>query len=59
VAHTRIAIGGAWSVLGRVMLIPPFSWLAAGVYRLVARYRYRLPGATDACRVPADTKGAS
>jgi predicted DCC family thiol-disulfide oxidoreductase YuxK len=59
VAHTLIAIGGAWSVLGRVMLIPPFSWLAAGVYRLVARYRYRLPGATDACRVPADTKGAS
>lgn len=44
------AAGGAWGVAGRVLDVPPVSWLAAAVYRLVARYRYRLPGATDACR---------
>lgn len=36
---------------GWVMQRPPVSWIAAPVYRLVAKYRYRLPGATDACRI--------
>jgi predicted DCC family thiol-disulfide oxidoreductase YuxK len=40
-----------WRLVGRVILVPPFRWLGGPVYRLVARYRYRLPGATDACRV--------
>jgi predicted DCC family thiol-disulfide oxidoreductase YuxK len=38
-----------WRMLGAAISTPPFSWLAAGVYRLVARYRYRLPGGTPAC----------
>lgn len=33
------------------VLTPPTSWLAAAVYRGVARWRYRLPGGTPACRV--------
>lgn len=37
--------------VGWVMQRPPVSWLAAPTYRLVAKYRYRLPGATDACRI--------
>jgi predicted DCC family thiol-disulfide oxidoreductase YuxK len=37
--------------LGALLLTPPVSWLARRGYRLVARYRYRLPGATDACRL--------
>jgi predicted DCC family thiol-disulfide oxidoreductase YuxK len=47
-----IAMGGLWRVPGTLMLVPPFSWLAAGVYALVARFRYKLPGGTPACRLP-------
>jgi uncharacterized protein (UPF0548 family)/predicted DCC family thiol-disulfide oxidoreductase YuxK len=48
-----VAGGGAWRLLGRLALTPPTSWLAAAVYRLVVRWRYRLPGGTPACRVGA------
>jgi len=46
------AIGGRWALLGRVLTLPLVSPLAALAYRLVARYRYRLPGSTAACKVP-------
>lgn len=38
VAAARLLIhnGGRWAVLGRVMLVPPVSFVAAAVYRLVA-----------------------
>jgi len=42
--------GRAWRIVGRVILLPGISWLAAQVYRLVAENRYRLPGGTPACR---------
>jgi len=38
-------------ILGGLLLTPPVSWLARPGYGLVARYRYRLPGATESCRV--------
>ena len=41
--------GRAWGLIGRVLLLPGISWVAAKVYRLVARNRYRLPGGTPAC----------
>ncbi len=47
--------GGLRLVAGWFVLHPPSSWLAAGIYRLVARWRYRLPGATPACRVDGRT----
>lgn len=37
--------------VGWAMQRPPVRWVAAPVYKLVAKYRYRLPGATDACRI--------
>ncbi len=40
---------GIWKVIGRGLLIPGISWVAARVYRLVADNRYRLPGGTPAC----------
>ena len=42
--------GAAWSLLGRLLLLPGASWLAAAAYALVASNRHRLPGGTPACR---------
>lgn len=42
-----------WAWLGPLGLVPPFSWVADAAYRVVAKNRYRLPGATDACALPA------
>lgn len=41
---------GPRRVVGWFVLTPPSSWLAAGIYRAVVRFRHRLPGGTD-CRV--------
>jgi predicted DCC family thiol-disulfide oxidoreductase YuxK len=46
------ASGGFWALLGVLLSLPPISWVAPPVYRLVAANRYRLPGGTAACRVP-------
>ena len=51
VARALRAAGGLWALLGLVLSVPPISWLAPPVYRLVAVNRYRLPGGTPACRV--------
>jgi predicted DCC family thiol-disulfide oxidoreductase YuxK len=45
--------GGWRQVVGTLVLAPPTSWLAAAVYSLVVRYRYRLPGGTPACQLGA------
>ena len=52
IARLLVTCGGPWLVLGRVMQVPPVSWLAAGAYRLVANNRHRLPGSTAACALP-------
>jgi predicted DCC family thiol-disulfide oxidoreductase YuxK len=41
--------GAAWRILGRALVLPGVSPLAAAGYRLVARNRHRLPGGTPAC----------
>jgi predicted DCC family thiol-disulfide oxidoreductase YuxK len=41
-ARLLVASGGAWTLLGRLLLAPPFSFAAAGVYWVVARYRSHL-----------------
>jgi predicted DCC family thiol-disulfide oxidoreductase YuxK len=43
------AAGSGWRVVGRALLLPGVSPLAAASYRLVARNRHRLPGGTPAC----------
>lgn len=51
VARALVA-GNAWMrAAGHVVSLPPGTWLARPGYWLVARYRHRLPGATDACRI--------
>jgi predicted DCC family thiol-disulfide oxidoreductase YuxK len=51
IAASLRAIGGGWGVVGRVLAVPPVSWLAAGVYHVVAANRHRLHrfGTTPAC----------
>ena len=44
--------GGTWAVLGRMLALPGVHALAGVLYRLIAKYRYRLPGSTPACRLP-------
>jgi predicted DCC family thiol-disulfide oxidoreductase YuxK len=44
--------GPAYRLLGRLIDLPPVRPVAAWGYGLVARYRYKLPGGTNACRLP-------
>jgi predicted DCC family thiol-disulfide oxidoreductase YuxK len=56
VARLLLASRPWWRPAGLVLLVPGVNALAGVVYRWVARNRYRLPGASDACAVPpADT----
>jgi predicted DCC family thiol-disulfide oxidoreductase YuxK len=41
--------------VGNLVATPPFSWVAALGYRLIALNRHRLPGGTPACRMPRPT----
>ena len=52
IARALIAAGGAWGLLGRALLVPPVSWLARGVYAVVARNRSKMPGGSSACDLP-------
>ncbi|MET0919985.1 MAG: DCC1-like thiol-disulfide oxidoreductase family protein [Acidimicrobiia bacterium] len=51
IARAVVAARGLWSIVGGILLMPPFSWIAPFGYRVVARYRYRLPGGTPACKI--------
>ena len=44
--------GPAYRLLGRLIDLGPVRPLAAAGYGLVAKYRYKLPGGTNACRLP-------
>jgi predicted DCC family thiol-disulfide oxidoreductase YuxK len=45
-----------WKPLGLLMLTPPTSWLARGLYRVIANNRDRMPGGTPACALPQDER---
>lgn len=51
VVHALQACKRPWPLVGKVLATPPFIWLARAVYPVIARFRHRLPGATDACRI--------
>ena len=51
IGRALVAIGGAWGLAGRLILVPPVSWLARPVYALVASNRHKMPGGSDACRL--------
>ena len=43
--------GRWWGLLGRLMAVPGIRHVAGLVYRLVAKYRHRMPGGTPACKL--------
>jgi predicted DCC family thiol-disulfide oxidoreductase YuxK len=49
IAATLSTAGRIWKIVGRTILLPGISSIAAKAYRLVAENRYRLPGSTPAC----------
>ncbi|MBL7990885.1 MAG: DUF393 domain-containing protein [Candidatus Kapabacteria bacterium] len=50
VLRTCAALGGVWRLAVVGLIVPAF--LRDGVYRFIARHRYRWFGKADACRVP-------
>lgn len=52
-ARLLVAAGGSWAMFGRAAELAPLRWVLAGLYRLIANNRYRLPGGTPACALPA------
>ena len=38
--------------IGMVAMSPALRWFAKPTYRLVAKYRHKLPGGTPACKLP-------
>jgi predicted DCC family thiol-disulfide oxidoreductase YuxK len=44
-----------WRALAKAMRTPGISAIFAVGYALVVRFRHRLPGATEACALPAKT----
>ena len=59
IGRSLIAAGGGWAVAGRLIITPPISWVAKPVYALIARYRHRMPGATEACRIDLGSRPAA
>ncbi len=51
-AALRSCRGVGYRLLGRLIDLPPVRPVAAWVYGLVAKYRYHLPGGTNACKLP-------
>jgi predicted DCC family thiol-disulfide oxidoreductase YuxK len=52
VAQVLMAAGGVWWCIGRSLLLPGVSAVAAFVYEVIARTRDRLPGGRPACKLP-------
>lgn len=50
VARAVTSRGGVWR-LALVGTVPPLSWLAQAVYKVIARNRHRLPGASPSCEL--------
>ena len=58
VAFARLLLRSQWwwKPLGVLMLTPPISWVARGVYRWIANNRDKMPGGTAACALPQDQR---
>lgn len=59
IAKGLLACGGWKRVVGAAISVLPLSCLAAAIYPLVVRFRYRLPGGTPACAIAPPDQQAS
>ncbi|MDY7105799.1 MAG: DUF393 domain-containing protein [Actinomycetota bacterium] len=57
IASALSAARRGWPIAGRALTAPGVDRLAARGYRLVARNRHRLPGATAACAIGNEDVG--
>lgn len=46
-----VRLGGVWRLMGLFLAVPAF--VRDGVYRFIARHRYKVFGKVDACRIPS------
>ena len=51
VAAALSALRFPWKLLGGILRVVPGSWVIKRAYPIIARHRYRLPGATPACKI--------
>jgi predicted DCC family thiol-disulfide oxidoreductase YuxK len=56
-ARILIRLGGVWRVMGTALRLVPRPLRDAG-YSLVARYRYRIFGKKETCRIPTPAERA-
>ena len=56
IAALLIRAGRGWAIIGRSLLLPGVSFLAAVTYRFIAANRGRLPGGTAACALPPEQR---
>lgn len=40
-----------WRTIGHIGLVPPLRWFGIALYPVAARFRHRLPGSEEACRL--------
>lgn len=57
VSRILMTLGGRWQMLGAMLWLIPFPVRDLG-YRLVSRFRYRMFGKHDACRLPTPAERA-
>ena len=58
VSRILMTLGGRWPMLGAMLWLIPFPVRDLG-YRLVSRFRYRMFGKHDACRLPTPAERAA
>ncbi|MFK0238414.1 thiol-disulfide oxidoreductase DCC family protein [Streptomyces vinaceus] len=60
-AAARVLLQGStpWRLAGRLLCLPPVSWVAHAIYRAVASNRHRLPGGSAVCSLPAQQRPAA
>ena len=57
IGRSLVAAGGAWSLIGRLLIHPPLCWLARPAYALIAANRHRLPASPRHDRSGGDAHG--
>jgi predicted DCC family thiol-disulfide oxidoreductase YuxK len=55
VANFLIEIGGFWKIIGNIIQLTP-NFISNFFYKLIAKYRYKIFGKRNVCRVPNENE---